>query len=137
MAVLRLTAPAQVSLARNRGGDPAGCARGEGRSPLGSMRAALTAVVLATGGGAPAAPGGPAPPGRGSWGTGPAGGRPAPDQEAGLARGFAAAGHFGGLVATPGAEVHVPPRSSVALCATRATAALPDAAAAVAAARAA
>jgi hypothetical protein len=45
--------------------------------------------------------------------------------------------HFGGLATTTAAEVHVPLRSSVALCATRATAAVPDPAAAARAARAA
>jgi hypothetical protein len=90
--------------------------------------AALAVAVLA-GGTALAAPG--------SLVTAPAGWRPDPEQEAELARRFAAVEHFGGLAATTAAEVHVPPRSGVALCATRATAALPDAAAAARAARAA
>ena len=93
------------------------------------MRAALAAVVLAAGGAALAAPG--------SLVTAPAGWRPDPEQVAELARRFAAVEHFGGLAATTAVEVHVPPRSGVALCATRATASLPDAAAAAPAARAA
>ena len=91
--------------------------------------AALAAVALAAGGAAIAAPG--------SLVTAPAGWRPDPEQEAELARRFAAVQHFGGLAATTAAEVHVPARSSVALCVTRATAVLPDAAAAPRAARAA
>jgi hypothetical protein len=94
-----------------------------------TVRAALAAVVLASGGAALAAPG--------SLVTAPAGWRPDPEQESELAQRFAAVEHFGGLAATTAAEVHVPPRSGVALCATRATAALPDAAAAARAARAA
>lgn len=90
---------------------------------------ALAALVLATGGAALAAPG--------RLVTAPAGWRPDPAQEAELAQRFAAVNHFGGLAATTAVEVHVPPRSGVALCATRATAAPPDAAAAARAARAA
>jgi hypothetical protein len=69
--------------------------------------------------------------------TAPAGWRPDPEQEAELARRFAAVDHFGGLVATTAAEVHVPPGAGVAMFATRATAALPEPAAAARAARAA
>lgn len=91
---------------------------------------AQAALVLAVAGGpALAAPG--------SLVTAPAGWRPDPEQEAELARRFAAVEHFGGLAATTAAEVHVPPRSSVALCATRATAAVSDPAAVARAARAA
>jgi hypothetical protein len=92
-------------------------------------RGALAAIALAAGGAALAAPG--------SLVTAPAGWRPDPEQGAELARRFAAVEHFGGLAATTAAEVHVLARSSVALCATRATAALPDTAAAPRAARAA
>jgi hypothetical protein len=93
-----------------------------------TARAALAGLVLATGA-ALAAPG--------RLVTAPAGWRPDPEQQAELAQRFAVVAHFGGLAATTAAEVHVPPRSSVALCATRATAVLPDAAAAGPAARAA
>jgi hypothetical protein len=94
-----------------------------------TARAGLAALVLAAGGAALAEPG--------RLVTAPAGWRPDPEQEAELAQRLAAVVHFGGLAATTEAEVHVPPRSRVALCATRATAALPDAAAAARAARAA
>jgi hypothetical protein len=90
--------------------------------------AALVAAALAAGP-ALASPGGLVAP--------PAGWRPDPEQESELARRFSATAHFGGLAATTAAEVHVPPRSSVALCVTRATAALPDPGAAAGAARAA
>jgi hypothetical protein len=92
-------------------------------------RAALAVAALA---------GGPALAAPGSLVTAPAGWRPDPEQETELARRFAAMTHFGGLAATATeVEVHAPPRSSVLLCVTRATAALPDPAAAAGAARAA
>jgi hypothetical protein len=91
--------------------------------------AVLIAAALLAGGPALAAPG--------RLVTAPAGWRPDPEQEAELARRFAAVDHFGGLAATTAAEAHVPPRSNAALFATRATAALPAPEAAARAARAA
>lgn len=67
----------------------------------------------------------------------PAGWRPDPEQAAELGRRVAGAEHFGGLPAVTAVEAHLAPRPGVALFATRATARLPDPAAAPRAARAA